>query len=87
MPSAAKTNPETGTIYSRAQLKAAFELVENKANWKMPVKSTIFACGREVTEAAIIFYTGSVPKFVEVAGSNGLLLRVTARGYYAAIGA
>lgn len=69
-----------------ATLRAAFERVENKDHWKNPINVVL-----ELTEAdklaireAVIFYTGSVPRFTLLTGSR---YRVRAAGYYATIGA
>lgn len=77
-------NPETGTRYSRAELKAAFERVQNAQNWKLPIDTVIPSKDKEVTEEAIIFFAGCRPYFVR--GIKGHL-RVQAVGYYAAVGA
>jgi hypothetical protein len=69
--------------YSRNQLKVAFEKVQNKDNWKNPINSNINKNKKDVIEKAIIFFTGSVPKFES--NLNGL--SVKADGYYIAIGA
>lgn len=78
-------NPETGTIYSRAELKAAFDLVCNKDNWKLPIKGRISTEKRDIVREAIIFYTGSVPTFTDSVLPGNLVVR--AKGYYAAVGA
>lgn len=78
-----QTNPETGTKYSRAELKAAFDAVCDRSNWKNPVQGTILPKDEDVTREAVIFFTGSVPKFR--ARPSGRLL-VEAAGYYKTIG-
>lgn len=80
----AAINPETGTIYSRAELKAAFERVQDPTNWKNPISALIPAHHQDVTREAVIFFAGCVPKFTNAGGNN---LRVAAVGYYAAVGA
>lgn len=81
-------NTETGTKYSRAELKAAFELVENKENWKMPiVKALTLSNGqREVIEEAVVFFAGCRPTFTPIVNVPGKYL-VEAVGYYNAVGA
>ena len=82
-------NPETGTRFSRAELKAAFDRVCNPNNWKMPIRGVmISAADREITEEAVIFFAGCRPEFREVTrpGFEGQLM-VHAVGYYMAVGA
>lgn len=64
-------------------LRYAFEMVENKANWKLPIDAKIAIGNRFLVGAAITFFTGSVPKFVPAEPG---MLRVYADGYYAAVG-
>jgi len=84
-------NTETGTHYSRAELKATFELVENKNNWKMPIDKEVWLSALEVNAVynAVIFFAGCAPKFTCIkCGIDGKnLYRVTAPGYYKAVGA
>ena len=76
-------NGETGTPFSRAELEAAFRLVEDPTNWKNPIRARIDSGeDMDAIREAIIFYTGSVPTFVTV----GQFTLVSASGYYAAIG-
>jgi len=81
-------NPETGTPYSRADLKWAFELVENKKNWKMPISTRVELTAKEVdmVKHAVVFFAGCQPTFRPVAGKPCMFL-VTAPGYYKAVGA
>lgn len=79
-------NPETGTIYSRAELKAAFEKVRNTDNWKNPINAVIPQSDAEITRQAVIFFAGCSPKFTTARVDDGYL-RVKAVGYYAAVGA
>jgi hypothetical protein len=69
--------------YTRDQLDKAFKEVANKENWKYPVDAEISEQDRDITERAIIYFTGSVPLFTKK--KNGRL-RVRAVGYYVAIG-
>jgi len=83
-------NPETGTIYSRAELREAFEAVEDPSNWKMPIDAAIPVYMRDVTEQAVIFFAGCTPTFEAInpkARRSVRRLRVRAVGYYAAVGA
>jgi hypothetical protein len=77
-------NPETGTVYSRAELKAAFDKVCNSQNWKMPIDAVITEAERDVATQAVIFFAGCSPKF---RGIGPAKLRMTAVGYYKAVGA
>jgi hypothetical protein len=65
-------------------LRYAFEMVENKQNWKLPVAAKIAIGNRFLIAAAIEFFTGSVAKF-EPAEPG--MLWVRAVGYYEAVGA
>lgn len=71
-----------------AELKAAFDLVAPKDNWKMPIDITLHATDAEVAviKEAITFYTGSVATVTALMGAIGWV-RITAAGYYVAIGA
>lgn len=78
-----------GRPLTRAQLTEAFNRVAPGDNWKRPIDITLQLepLDREVVREAVIFFTGSVPKF-EYAGCCGdLTCRVTAAGYYATCGA
>lgn len=63
-----------------------FELVKPAENWKNPIHVRINAKGIDLNTLsdAIIFYTGSVPEFVD---RKGDFVTVIADGYYLAIGA
>jgi hypothetical protein len=83
-------NPETVTIYSRAELREAFEMVEDPTNWKNPIDAAIPAYMHDAVEQAVIFYAGCHPTFTEVnprARRSVRRLRVQAVGYYMAVGA
>lgn len=80
--------------YTRAELSEAFDRVKNPDNWKLPINVTlpVWLARREKTmiEAAVVFYAGCCPEFTELRdGSGGVIrgTRVTAAGYYAAVGA
>ncbi len=65
-------------------LREAFSWVQDRTNWKLPVHAIIEPKDRLVVEEAIVFFTGSVPRFTELPGGQ---LYVQAAGYYEAIGA
>lgn len=83
-------NKETGTIYSRAELREAFEAVQDATNWKNPIDAAIPEWQRDVVEQAVIFFAGCRPVFTPVnptAKKAVRRLNVKAVGYYAAVGA
>lgn len=69
---------------TRGQLKEAFEKVQNKENWKLPIDSLCVPQDVQNIKNAIIFFTGSVPTFKK--SEKGYTYRVQAAGYYAAVG-
>jgi len=73
----------------QAALKAVFDLVCNKKNWKYPVRAWVPSekASPEELRRAIIHFTGGPPTIEEVVhkGVHGYL--VTAPGYYECIGA
>jgi hypothetical protein len=74
--------------YTQQELSAAFQRVQNRKNWKNRVNAVITIENDEemrLITQAVIHFTGSVPSFVEVDGKQRH--RVTADGYYEAIGA
>ena len=75
-----------GKAVTRDELHDAFNLVANRANWKFPVNCTVNAdaAKRALIREAVIFFTGSVPRFHRIARGQ---YRVSAPGYYATIGA
>ena len=70
--------------YKRKALDEAFKLVQPPGHWKNPIDAIIPLRQREVVEASIIFFTGSVPHFTHHTKTQ---LRVRADGYFKAIGA
>ena len=79
---------ETGTPYTKALLTAAFELVEDKANWKNPIDAKVFVYTdaewlAPIMREAVVFFTGSVP----TTEMDGDYMTVKADGYFAAVGA
>jgi hypothetical protein len=75
-----------GREVSREELLAAFGKVEPLGNWKLPVNAVVELEEDELpmVNEAVIFFTGSVPKFLSKGGKT---YRVQAVGYYNAIGA
>lgn len=71
--------------YCHEELKAAFELVENKTNWKLPIDTTIESKQVDVVRDAVPFFTGSIAHFTPIMGTDKV--RVQASGYYSAVGA
>lgn len=72
---------------TRGELKSHFEKVQNPEGWKLPINVVIDIVDlkdMELIRNAVIFFTGSVPKFYSI-GLNKY--RVKAAGYYAAMGA
>lgn len=71
--------------YTRGELETAFNVIADSANWKLPIDAVIRSELFEVCEEACVFFTGSKLKIVDILSTN--LIRVTALGYYATIGA
>jgi hypothetical protein len=73
--------------YTREQLDAAFNRVKPDGHWKDRIRATVKPMLSEdekaVVRAAVIFYTGSVPLFIDGKGTTKEL----ADGYYLTIGA
>jgi hypothetical protein len=71
--------------YTRDQLSAAIDLVtDNQKDWKDPIDIIVAAdADQALIDVAVTFYTGSVPVFT--AQPDGRV-RVTAEGYYNAMG-
>ena len=70
--------------YKDEDLHTAFELVKDKADWKMPIDATVPAdTDMVLLTDAIIYYTGSVAEY-EILGDGRI--HVMADGYYNAIG-
>jgi hypothetical protein len=94
-------NPPTGTTsdfevpvptlpaerYTEAELHAAFDLVKNRNNWKMPVRGRLIPTEMTAIVAeALIYFCGSPCEIVEDPSRPGHS-RVYAAGYYACVGA
>lgn len=92
----ASMNQEVATVngkrVTRGQLAAAFDIVSNKENWKCPIDAHVRLTDDEiamVTEA-VIFFAGCTPEIERKsrkAEDGTIKYRVTAIGYYEAIGA
>lgn len=71
--------------YSEAKMREAFTKVQNKKNWKLPIHARIEGdVDRDLIQAAVIYFTGSVCEFTDLPSGEVL---VDAAGYYACIGA
>jgi hypothetical protein len=70
--------------FTQEQLREAFDLVAPKPNWKAEIDAVIPREKRDVVAAAIEHFTGSEAEF-QCAGDEHL--RVTADGYFRAVGA
>lgn len=83
-----------GKPVTRGELSAAFDLVADKANWKMPINAVIEADFGTIDRVrhATIFFAGCVAttEVLECAKDRKdgrSKYRVTAPGYYRAVGA
>ncbi len=81
-----------GRDVTRAELSKAFDQVKNPTNWKMPVDARIPLVSDFdllLVREAVIFFTGSVPEITPVllCKPRAMVYRVTAAGYYVAVGA
>ena len=63
----------------QAKLTAAFNKVADKADWKRPIDAVIDRADRDIVREAVIYFTATVPTFVDV----GDKMRVTSPGYRA----
>ena len=80
-----------GKAVTQGQLSAAFDRVADKANWKNPINAVVvLKTHREMAmiKEAVRFFAGCQAKFeaVELLGAR-CRYRVTAKGYYLAVGA
>lgn len=76
--------------YGRERLTEVFDLVKDPENWKLPVDAFVEEGQATVGEidAAVIFFTGSVPDIYPCEASGGRQgYAVLADGYYEAVGA
>ena len=80
-----------GFAFTRAELRAAFELVEDKQNWKQPIDAFVPAtsCSGQrlvvAIEQAVHFFAGMQTVRIDRLPLGGL--RVRAAGYYRTVGA
>lgn len=79
----------SGATRKQSELERAFNLIAPPHNWKVPIDATLFRDARAPLDEALIsdaciHFTGSVPRFDY---SQAFLVRITAAGYYATIGA
>jgi hypothetical protein len=66
-------------------LSAAFDLVKDKSNWKMPINAKVPATENiDLIESAIVHFTSSIPSISIVSG--GKFFRIKAAGYYKTVG-
>jgi len=76
---------------TRGELAAAFDLVSNKENWKAPIDAYVWLDDEQVTlvTEAVVFFAGCVPEFENMLRrkEGKVRYRVTAIGYYEAVGA
>lgn len=76
-----------GVRYSQDELKFGFDLVCDATNWKNPIDCVLPGIvskhDRALIAAAVIFYAGCQATFTGTPKG----LRVTADGYYKAVGA
>ena len=80
-----------GHAYTLGELHRYFNMVCDLNNWKLPIdKVALLQTERDVygMHEAVVWFTGSVPHLaVNRFTPEGIEYRVTAAGYYAAIGA
>lgn len=78
------------TTYTLDELREAFDLVADKSNWKLPIDAAVpdmtLGLAKRI-RVAVIWFTGSVPKFRIAVKANGNTWTVRADGYYKAVGA
>lgn len=63
--------------FTIADMEAAFDKVSDPEDWRGPIDAIVSGSEIDVTEAAVIFYTGSVPKVrmnIEVDPKTHLLM-------------
>ncbi len=86
-----------GQPVTKAELSAAFDLVADRANWKNPIDATVQLTPQQIIliAQAVPFFAGCEARFSPLSktvifdngGQPVLTYRVTAKGYYAAVGA
>lgn len=68
----------SGKPVTVAQLRAAFEAVENKADWKGPIDAEVRAADGLLTAVAVEYFHGD---FAEVLPTRAGWVRITSGGY------
>lgn len=68
-----------------AELRAAFQAVENPDNWKKPVVAVVPLAKLAITIQAIEFFAGS-PTYLKFQGKMSGDCAIFAPGYYASVG-
>ena len=63
--------------FSLPLMRAAFEDVQNKEDWRAPIAATCHAVNKELTRHAVIWFTGTVPTFEALDGCALLVVRAT----------
>lgn len=79
----------SGEVRTEEDLRSAFAAVQDPDHWKNPIDARferLRSWERLLVSDAIAFYTGGLPTFTGSPASSGPV-RVTARGYYAEVGA
>lgn len=88
VPCAPQNAAEFAAYYTEervAELREAFDLVCNSRNWKLPIEGIeIDASNAAIVSEAIEFMGGGRARFVLTGAETG---KISAPGYYAAIGA
>ncbi len=77
------THPRQNIVcgFTQQQLKAAFEKVEDPANWKNPINASVKQADLAITMLAVEFFTATKVEIVQLM-SNGSVV-IHAPGYYA----
>jgi hypothetical protein len=71
--------------YTHQELREAFELIENKENWKNPISAVIDSMKFYLCDAAAEYFTGAgLKKVFQVSDSR---VMISGPGYYLTIGA
>jgi hypothetical protein len=88
---ALSTEPKVYHGMTQTELSEAFELVKNKANWKLPIDAVLHKTGDQAVDierlvhviAGVIFFTASTPSVTDL-GIEGW--KIKADGYYNTMG-
>lgn len=66
------------------KMREAFRSVQDKENWKYPVDAVVPGdSDTRLISDAVVFFTGSLPELIPLPDGK---IRVTAIGYYNAVG-